>query len=607
MKYPRTWTSDSSTSVLISTAGITSTPSRFPAATARSTPAVVSWSATASTVTPASRASCTNASGFSRPSLAVVWVCRSIRAPVHFEDALDSPRLPRLLVHVHRHGVELRRPGGDLEAHRQRREEPFEDAFSIHADDAVPRAGHPDVGDVGGSLREDTLVRRLHVGMGADQCADLPVEIPAHRDLFARGLGVEVQDDDPRPLAYPLDLRPHHAKRVIDLGHEHASLEVEHGDGHPILRGRDGRPAARHAGRVVERSDNARLRVEEFVGVPMLPDVVAAGDDIHAGAEDLVRHLTAQPRASGRVLTIGDDEAGIVTRAQPGQALLEDAPPRPPVDVPDHQEEHARVLPSVLDDPGLAEHGHLDLPRVLHLILDLLRDITGERRRRRVIDVRGPDDDAHLAPRLDGVRLLDAAERRGDALEPLQPLDVHLGALLAGARTAGRDGIAGGDEDGFDEPGLFVPMMVGDRVEDFRRFVVSPADVHADGAVRALDLVRQGLPDVVQQPRASRDLRIRIEELCHEPREQRHFHRVLQQVLPVRVTEAQPAEELDLLRVQAVHAGFERGPLHLLADALLDLALGLLYHLLDAGGMDAPVGDELLQRDLGDLATDGIE
>ena len=44
-----------------------------------------------------------------------------------------------------------------------------------------------------------------------------------------------------------------------------------------------------------------------------------------------------------------------------------------------------------------------------------------------------------------------------------------------------------------------------------------------------------------------------------------------------------------------------------LADLVVHLAAGLLHHFLDAGGMDAAVHDELLQRDAGDLAAHRIE
>ena len=59
--------------------------------------------------------------------------------------------------------------------------------------------------------------------------------------------------------------------------------------------------------------------------------------------------------------------------------------------------------------------------------------------------------------------------------------------------------------------------------------------------------------------------------------------------------------------MQVVDARVEGGLLARLLDALVDEGLGLLEHLLDARGVDAAVGDEVLHRDAADLAAHGIE
>ena len=51
----------------------------------------------------------------------------------------------------------------------------------------------------------------------------------------------------------------------------------------------------------------------------------------------------------------------------------------------------------------------------------------------------------------------------------------------------------------------------------------------------------------------------------------------------------------------------EGGRLAGLLDLLVDVALGLLEHLLDARRVNAPVGDEVFQSDAPDLAAHGIE
>ena len=44
-----------------------------------------------------------------------------------------------------------------------------------------------------------------------------------------------------------------------------------------------------------------------------------------------------------------------------------------------------------------------------------------------------------------------------------------------------------------------------------------------------------------------------------------------------------------------------------LANALVDQVLGLLVELLDTGGMNATIGDEVLEGHASSLATDGVK
>ncbi len=56
-------------------------------------------------------------------------------------------------------------------------------------------AGHPDVRDVGRPAREDPRVGGRDVRVRPDDGGDAAVQVPAHRDLLARGLGVHVDED----------------------------------------------------------------------------------------------------------------------------------------------------------------------------------------------------------------------------------------------------------------------------------------------------------------------------------------------------------------------------------------------------------------------------
>ena len=82
---------------------------------------------------------------------------------------------------------------------------------------------------------------------------------------------------------------------------------------------------------------------------------------------------------------------------------------------------------------------------------------------------------------------------------------------------------------------------------------------------------------------------------------------MLEHVLTVAGAEQQLTQQTHQLRVQAAYAGLEgglfAGELHL----FLDLRARALHRLLDATGMDAPVGDEGGQRHARDLTAHRIE
>ena len=70
----------------------------------------------------------------------------------------------------------------------------------LDADDGVVRAGHADVGQRRGAAALNPGVRGLHVGVRAEHGGDLAVEPVGERDLLARCLGVDVDDDHLRLL-----------------------------------------------------------------------------------------------------------------------------------------------------------------------------------------------------------------------------------------------------------------------------------------------------------------------------------------------------------------------------------------------------------------------
>ena len=146
--------------------------------------------------------------------------------------------------------------------------------------------------------------------------------------------------------------------------------------------------------------------------------------------------------------------------------------------------------------------GYLDLAGVGQLVLDLLGDIAREQDHLVLADVLRLDHDADLAAGLDGVAAGDAGEALGDLLELFETLDVVLDVLAARAGTGRGDRVRRLDEAGLDGMRLDVAVVGLDAVDDRVALAVLAGDVHADGDVAALDLVVDGLADVVQQARA---------------------------------------------------------------------------------------------------------
>ena len=94
---------------------------------------------------------------------------------------------------------------------------------------ALVGAGHADVGDEGGAAGQDALVGGRHVGVGADDRRDPPVEVDAERLLLAGRLGVEVDEHDRAfagELAEQLGRRARNGQST--LLHEDLALEVDH-------------------------------------------------------------------------------------------------------------------------------------------------------------------------------------------------------------------------------------------------------------------------------------------------------------------------------------------------------------------------------------------
>src|SRR5439155_25728323 len=105
------------------------------------------------------------------------------------------------------------------------------------------------------------------------------VEVPAERDLFRGGLGVDIHQAQLRPGALPQHLIGGPERRV-DRWHEQLALDIA--DQHLTLFAEViAEPAAsRRARRVVVRAQNRSMILEAVLHLALIPDVIAGGEDI---------------------------------------------------------------------------------------------------------------------------------------------------------------------------------------------------------------------------------------------------------------------------------------------------------------------------------------
>jgi hypothetical protein len=90
--------------------------------------------------------------------------------------------------------------------------------------------------------------------------------------------------------------------------------------------------------REVGRPDDPIAALEVRQELAARPGVVAEGQDVGAGGEQLLGELRRQPAPVGRVLGVDDAEVGAELVAERGEAFLQRAAPGRPEDVGDEED-----------------------------------------------------------------------------------------------------------------------------------------------------------------------------------------------------------------------------------------------------------------------------
>ena len=124
---------------------------------------------------------------------------------------------------------------------------------------------------------------------------------------------MEVEDPDRRQrIGRAIEQLVELRERRVELVHEDAAHGVDDRDLVAGIGVVDEPAAPGSLVGVVDRAQDGPIGVEVVVDLALVPDVVAAGDDVDAAAEQLLGQAGGQPRAGRHVLAVGDDEVDVV-------------------------------------------------------------------------------------------------------------------------------------------------------------------------------------------------------------------------------------------------------------------------------------------------------
>ena len=196
---------------------------------------------------------------------------------------------------------------------------------------------------------------------------------------------------------------------------------------------------------------------------------------------------------------------------------------------------------------------------------------------------------------MDGIGLGHAGIGQCQLFEVVKTFDIGFDDFAASTGTSAGDGVAH-LYDGGQKRGLFDFIVVGaDGVADFRFLFVFLGEFHAKKCMRQLGFLVGHLAYVVKQTCAACLLGIEAELGGHDGAEVGGFARVLQEVLAVRRAVFHFAHHTDEVGVQPVDAEVYSCAFAGLNDFFFDLLAHFGHDFLDAGRVDASVGNELVE------------
>ena len=244
---------------------------------------------------------------------------------------------------------------------------------------------------------------------------------------------------------------------------------------------------------------------------------------------------------------------------------------------------------------------------VVEVVFDAVAQVEGELAGFVVAHAFGGDDDADFAAGLHGVGFGDAGEGAGEVFERADALEVAGDGFGAGAGAGGGEAVGNDEQRGVDAFGGDLLVVGGDGVDDAGVFPVGAEEVGGGEGVAAGVVAVEGFAEVVEEAGTAGGFGVEAEFGGDKGADGGDFDGVIEGVLVVGEAEVELAEEGDEFGVDGGEVEAGDGFFAEDGKVVADFVVGLEDEFLDAGGVDAAVGDEAFEGEAGDFAADGVE
>ena len=201
-------------------------------------------------------------------------------------------------------------------------------------------AGHADVRHIGRPLRENLIVRCLHMRMRPDHGHDLAVQIMPHRHFFRCGLCMHIYNHGSHSLLQSGQLFFGNLKRAIQRRHIGSPHQLHDAELLPTRRFDHHTAIPRRTARIIGRPKEARLTGEIVENFLLIPGMVSCRNDGKTHVEQLFRQLRRDAKPGGRVFTVPNNNINLPLSDQSGNGSGHRTAPGLSKDIADEENLH---------------------------------------------------------------------------------------------------------------------------------------------------------------------------------------------------------------------------------------------------------------------------